>query len=210
MKKIIYTLLTILIFACSSDNENNDVTNSQYFFEIKFGGEVHRIQGNNSELFKTGTNRCVASLQQGYQVIQFILNDITSTDFISKQPLIIFLVVSNPKIGDNNGAIQFYSTPFLDKYAQDIKTNFLGNNFVENTQMNAIEAIQLGVVGNVTNIKLTDLGTSPSNLISFNGGNMKGSYEGILHFIQNGWTTSDTNHDVAVPIKITFSAVRLN
>jgi hypothetical protein len=47
MKKIIYTLLTILIFACSSDNENNDVPNSQYFFEIKFGGEVHRIQGNN-------------------------------------------------------------------------------------------------------------------------------------------------------------------
>jgi len=125
------------------------------------------------------------------------------------------LYINNPQIGsNNNGRIEFLDAvnqgSFLYNYAEQNNFTLTGNNFVENTTMNVIDAIYEGVVGEISNITLSSIGTPPSIPILFDGNNLSGSYEGVLYFIANGWTSSDTNHDIPVPIKINFSAVRFN
>ena len=218
MKKLLL-LSTLLIFACSSDDSNdnngNNVPEGQYFFEIEIGGEVHRIQGINTEIVINGTNSCSASLIQSNQVVTFRLNDTSASDYVSGQPLQIMFYINNPQLGsNNNGRIEFLDAinqgSFLYNYAEQNNFTLLGNNFVENTTMNAIDAIYEGVVGEISNITLSSIGVPPSNPILFNGNNLSGSYEGVLYFTPNGWTSSETNHDIPVPIKISFSAVRFN
>lgn len=218
MKRILI-LTAVLIFACSSDesNDNNDnnVPNGQYFFEIEIGGEVHRIQGVNTEIATNGTNLCSASLIGGIQGVTFRLSDTSAIDYVSGQPLQILFYIENPQVGsNNNGRIEFLDAinqgSFLYNYAEQNNFNFTGSSFVENTPMNAVDAIVEGVVGKISNITLSSIGTPPSNPVLYDGNNLSGSYEGVLYFIPNGWTSSETNHDIPVPIKISFSAVRFN
>ena len=218
MKKLLL-LSAFLIFACSSDDssdtDDNNVPDGQYFFEIEIGNEVHRIQGINTEISTNGQNSCSASLVGGTQGVIFRLSDTSASDYVSGQPLQIVLLINNPQLGsNNNGRIEFIETSaadsFLNNYAEQNNFSFLGSSFVENTSMNAIDAISEGVVGKISNITLSSIGTPPSNPILFDGDNISGSYEGVLYFIANGWTSSETNHDIPVPIKISFSAVRFN
>jgi hypothetical protein len=218
MKKLLL-LTALFIFACSSDDSSdtndNNVPDGQYFFEIEIGNEVHRIQGINTEIITNGQNWCSASLLQGTQGLIFRLSDTSASDYVSGQPLQIMFYINNPQLGsNNNGRIEFLDAvnqgSFLYNYAEQNNFNFLGSSFVENTPMNAIDAISEGVVGKISNITLSSIGTSPSNPILFDGDNLSGSYEGVLYFIANGSTNSDTNHDIPVPIKISFSAVRFN
>ena len=218
MKKILL-LSALFIFACSSDDSSNtndnNVPDGQYFFEIEIGDEVHRIQGVNTEIITNGQNTCSASLIEGTQVVIFSLSDTSASDYVSGQPLQIILYINNPQIGsNNNGRIEFLDAvnqgSFLYNYAEQNNFTLTGNNFVENTTMNAIDAIYEGVVGEISNITLSSIGVPPSNPILFNGNNLSGSYEGVLYFTPNGWTSSETNHDIPVPIKISFSAVRFN
>lgn len=219
MKKLIL-LSALLIFACSSDdssdtNDDNNIPDGQYFFEIEIGNEVHRIQGINTEISTNGQNSCSASLVGGTQGVIFRLSDASASDYVSGQPLQIMLLINNPQLGsNNNGRIEFIDAvnqgSFLYNYAEQNNFTLTGSNFVENTTMNAIDAISEGVVGKISNITLSSIGTPPSNPILFDGDNLSGSYEGVLYFIANGWTSSDTNHDIPVPIKISFSAVRFN
>ena len=218
MKQLLL-LSALLIFACSSDDSNdnnaNNVPDGQYFFEIEIGGEVHRIQGVNTEIATNGTNLCSAFLNGGNQGVTFSLNDTSASDYVSGQPLQIRLFITNPQLGsNNNGRIEFLDAinqgSFLYNYAEQNNFTLLGNDFVENTPMNAVDAIVEGVVGKISNITLSSIGTPPSNPVLYDGNNLSGSYEGVLYFIPNGWTSSETNHDIPVPIKISFSAVRFN
>ena len=214
MKKLLF-LSALFIFACSSDDSsdtNDNVPNGQYFFEIEIGNEVHRIQGINSEMFTNGQNLCSASLNQGTQGVTFRLSDTSAIDYVSGQPLQIFFYIENPQLGSNNtGSIQFLvnSGSFLYNYAEQNNFNFTVSSFVENTPMNAVDAIVDGVVGKISNITLSSIGTPPTNVTSNDGDNLYGSYEGILYFYANG-LTGEINHDIPVPIKISFSAVRIN
>ena len=215
MKKLLL-LCSLFILSCSSDDNNgNNVPDGQYFFEIEIGGEVHRIQGLNTEIVANGTNLCSAYLMEGNQGVTFKLNDTSTSDYVSGQPLQIMLFINNPQLGsNNNGRIEFFDAvnqdSFLYNYAEQNNFNLLGSNFVENTPMNAVDAIVEGVVGKISNITLSSIGTPPSNPGLFDGKNLSGSYEGVLYFIPNGWTSSETNHDIPVPIKMSFSAVRSN
>jgi hypothetical protein len=215
MKKLLL-LSALLIFACSSDDSsetNDNVPNGQYFFEIEIGNEVHRIQGINSEMYTNGQNSCSAFLNQGTQGVTFRLSDTSAIDYVSGQPLQIFFYIENPQVGSNNtGRIEFLanSGSFLYNYAEQNNFNFTGSSFVENTPMNAVDAIVDGVVGKISNITLSSIGTPPTVVTSNDGNNISGSYEGVLYFIPNGWTSSETNHDIPVAIKISFSAVRIN
>lgn len=218
MKRIFF-LSVLLIFACSgdesSDTNNNNVPNGEYFFEIEIGDEVHRIQGINTEINTNGQNSCSTFLIQDTQAVTFRLSDTSASDYVSGQPIQIMLSITNPQLGsNNNGRIEFLdganTGSFLYNYAEQNNFNFTGSSFVENTPMNAIDAISEGVVGKISNIILSSIGTPPSNPILFDGDNLSGSYEGVLYFIANGWTNSETNHDIPVPIKISFSAVRFN
>ena len=215
MKKVIILFTALFIVACNSDDSSdindNNVSKGQYFFEIEIGGEVHRIQGISTEIYTNGQNACSAYLIQGTQSVMFTLSDTSASDYVSGQPLQIMLLINNPQLGsNNNGRIQFLDAinqgSFLYNYAEQNNFTFLGNDFVENTPMNSIDAITEGLVGKISNITLSNIGTPPINLYSFDGDNLSGSYEGTLYFIANG----SRSHDTPVPIKISFSAVRYN
>jgi major membrane immunogen (membrane-anchored lipoprotein) len=60
MKKLLL-LSALLIFACSSDSSDNNISDGQYFFEIEFAGQTHRVQGTNSDMFTNGQNSCSRS-----------------------------------------------------------------------------------------------------------------------------------------------------
>ena len=47
MKKLLLIFLTTFLWSCSSDDSSSNNT-VNYSFEIEFGGEIHKIQGNLS------------------------------------------------------------------------------------------------------------------------------------------------------------------
>ena len=215
MKNIIYLILIATMSACNSD-DNINVPNGEYFFEIEFAGETHRVEGTSSEIFFNGTNTVTPQIFNGDMVINFILNDIGATDYISGQPINITMIIENPQIGDNNGSITFGSTSYMQNYIleNNISIDVSTNYFVENrTDLNATDANTLGLLGKVSNISITDLGTPPSSTITLDGQNVSGSYQGTLYFRDNDDLESDfvnSLFSVPVPLKISFSAPRWN
>ena len=215
MKNIIYLILIATMSACNSD-DNINVPNGEYFFEIEFAGETHRVEGTSSEIFFNGTNTVTPQIFNGDMVINFILNDIGATDYISGQPINITMIIENPQIGDNNGSITFGSTSYMQNYIleNNISIDISTNYFVENrTDLNATDANTLGLLGKVSNISITDLGTPPSSTITLDGQNVSGSYQGTLYFRDNDDLESDfvnSLFSVPVPLKISFSAPRWN
>lgn len=228
MKKLIL-LFTFLIFACSSDDSNdnngNNVPDGQYFFEIEFAGETHLIQGNTSEMYTNGQNSCSALLSQGIQTISFRLDDITADDYVSGQPLWIGMGISNPQLGSNpRGALTFQTTAYIVDVEQTYDVNLRYGDFVENSPGDLIDAYTNNLDNIISNINITDLGSPPSNSNDYSdpnyiyspfGDNIKGTYEGILYFndksddyINGG--DNGRNLVVPFPIKISFSAPRIN
>ena len=142
------------------------------------------------------------------------LSDITEDDYVSGQPLQLGLVIFNPQIGDNEGAISFLyssSSAFLSEFAEQNNITLWLDDFVENTPMTVSEAYENNLVGKISNIMISDLGTSSDiNLGSLYGEPIQGSYEGVLYFKDNEAFGSDAMYDVPVPIRIAFSAVRIN
>lgn len=213
MKKLL--LLFVLSFlSCGNDDSNNynDVPDGQYFFEIEFGDEVHRIQGNNLEMFTNGSNQAGARLYLGDFQISFGINDISASDYISGEPINLGLIIENPKLGANSGALIFsLLTTFMNNYA-DQKNISLNSLFVENNPNLTYSEVYANALNKrITNIMLTDLGTPPSFPTLFDGNNVKGSYEGILYFMDNdavGGSNAPVN--IPVPIRISFSIPRFN
>jgi hypothetical protein len=123
MKKLLL-LSALLIFACSSDDEgNNDNLNgvNNYFFEIIFGGETHRVEGNSISIIEqVGSscflNRAQASYFNATLDITCRIEDITCNTYISGQYLHVGLIIDNPQLGNNQGRIVFRDTPFLQDY----------------------------------------------------------------------------------------------
>lgn len=220
MKNIIHIFLALTIFACSSDDSidtNNDIPNGQYFFEIEFAGETHRVEGISAEMLSnSSTNIISTQILSGDMLINFRLNDISATNYISGQPINITMKIENPQIGDNNGSITFAPTSYMQNYISEnnISLDFSINYFVENrTDLNATDANTLGLLGKVSNISITDIGTPPSSPITLDGQNVSGSYQGTLYFRDNDDLESDfinSLFSVPVPLKISFSAPRWN
>ncbi len=110
MKKLLL-LTALFIFACSSDDSSdtndNNVPDGQYFFEIEIGNEVHRIQGINTEIITNGQNWCSASLLQG-----------THERSVNKQ-----LETTNSMLGFNNllTAVQTYQMYKINKNTKSLK-----------------------------------------------------------------------------------------
>ena len=159
MKKLILLLFIPLVFACSSDSEGNDdnlngVNN--YFFEIIFGGETHRVEGNSISIIEqVGSscflNRAQASYFNGTLDITCRIEDITCDTYISGQYLHVGLIIDNPQLGNNQGRIVFRDTPFLQDYENLNNINVSSNQFyVENNPMNVSEASQNGLLNLIT------------------------------------------------------------
>ena len=221
MKKLLYLFFATVILSCGADDNGDNNSNSavlEYFFEIELAGEIHKIQGqvDQNDLYSSpyGQNQCIAGLYSGNQSITLKLSDITEDDYISGQPLQLGLGIFNPQIGDNEGAISFlYSggSVFLSEFAEQNNITLLFDDYVENTPMTVSEAYENNLVGKISNIMISDLGTSadlPQGLLY--GEPIQGSYEGVLYFKDNEAFGSDAMYDVPVPIRIAFSAVRIN
>lgn len=222
MKKLLF-LSVLSIFACSSDgSSNNDVSDNEYFFEIEFAGEIHRIQGTTSEMFTNGQNSCSAYLQQGIQSISFKLDDVTADDYVSGQPIWIGLGISNPQLGNNpRGALTIpTTTPYIQEIEQNYNVNLSYGTFVENSPGDLADVLVNNLDNIISNINITDLGSPPSNDFSnpnFSpfGDNIKGTYEGVLYYNDKSddyITGGDSGRNLVIPfpIKIRFSAPRTN
>ena len=221
MKKLLYLFFATVILSCGTDDNGDNNSNSavlEYFFEIELAGEIHKIQGqadqNDPYVSPYGQNQCIAGLYSGNQSITLKLSDITEDDYISGQPLQLGLGIGNPQIGDNEGAISFISSGgsvFLSEFAEQNNITLWFDDYVENTPMTVSEAYENNLVGKISNIMISDLGTSAdiSQGLLY-GEPIQGSYEGVLYFKDNEAFGSDAMYDVPVPIRIAFSAVRIN
>jgi hypothetical protein len=217
MKKLLL-LSALLIFACSSDSEGNDDNlngGNNYFFEIIFGGETHRVEGNSISIIEQVwsscfLNRAQASYFNGTLDITCRIEDITCDTYISGQYLHVGLIIDNPQLGNNQGRIVFRDTPFLQDYENLNNINLSSNQFyVENNPMNVSEASQNGLLNLITDINITDLGTSPSSFNIFDGVTVKGSYNGVLYYNDTS-NFNNTELVVPVPISISFEAFRID
>lgn len=223
MKKLLYLFLAVTIISCGGDDDGNNTNNASvvnYFFEIEIGGEIHKIQGqfeNDYPYYSPylSSNLCVSTLYSGDQSIQLILSDITEENYVSGQPIQIILTILNAQQGNNSGSIDFGPSglgSFLYEFAEQNNITFYGNNYVENTPASYTDAIQNDLLGIVSNIELSDLGTGPtidSPNFSY-GQNIEGTYQGILYFKDRDTYGGDAMFDIPVPIRISFSAVRTN
>lgn len=223
MKKLIYLFLAITIISCGGEDDGEALNNPSvvnYFFEIEIGGVTHKIEGsfdNNAFSTPFGQNYCASSLGSGNQGITLQISDVTEENYVSGQPIGLFLSIPNPELGNNFGSIGFPSTSlstgsFLYEYAEQINISFFGNDFVENTPVSYSDAIQNDLLGNVSNIVLSDLGTGPTyeSQNFYYGQNIQGTYEGILYFKDRDAYGGDAMFDIPVPLRISFSAVRTN
>ena len=218
MKKLLL-LSALFIFACSSDDSSdmNDNLNggNNYFFEIIFGGETHRVEGNSISIIEqVGSscflNRAQASYFNGTLDITCRIEDITCDTYISGQYLHVGLIIDNPQLGNNQGRIVFRDTPFLQDYENLNNINLSSNQFyVENNPMNVSEASQNGLLNLITDINITDLGTSPSSFNLYDGATVKGSYNGVLYYNDTS-NFNNTELVVPVPISISFEAFRID
>ena len=217
MKKL-FLLSALLIFACSSDSEGNDDNlygGNNYFFEIIFGGETHRVEGNSISIIEQVwsscfLNRAQASYFNGTLDITCRIEDITCDTYISGQYLHVGLIIDNPQLGNNQGRIEFRDTPFLQDYENLNNINLSSNQFyVENNPMNVSEASQNGLLNLITDINITDLGTSPSSFNIYDGATVKGSYNGVLYYNDTS-NFNNTELVVPVPISISFEAFRID
>ena len=218
MKKKLLVLTALLIFSCLSDSEGNDDNlngGNNYFFEIIFGGETHRVEGNSISIIEqVGSscflNRAQASYFNGTLDITCRIEDITCDTYISGQYLHVGLIIDNPQLGNNQGRIVFRDTPFLQDYENLNNINLSSNQFyVENNPMNVSEASQNGLLNLITDINITDLGTSPSSFNVYDGATVKGSYNGVLYYNDTS-NFNNTELVVPVPISISFEAFRID
>ena len=221
MKKLLYLFFATVILSCGADDNGDNNSNSsvlEYFFEIELAGEIHKIQGqvdqNDPYSSPYGQNQCLASLYSGNQSISFGLSDITEGDYVSGQPLgVLGMGILNAQIGDNEGVISFLSTAssaYLSEFAELNNITLWLDNYVENTPMTYSEAYENNLVGKISNITISDLGTSADlSQGRLYGEPIQGSYEGVLYFRDNA-PYGDAIFDVPVPIRIAFSAIRIN
>ena len=206
MKKLLYLFLTVFIVGCSgedgsnSNNNSNNSNNVDYFFEVEFGGVINRVQGNtsNTNSFLT-KNKCYAAT--GNQWGGFLsISDITDVSYVSGQNMELFFILDDAQLGSNTGRIGQFFGNYIDDYLISIGSYpSTGTNFKENGT---------GDTGVITNINVTDLGTQPTSInTGFDyGETLKATYEGVLYFYN-----LDTNqYDIPAPIRIEFSAVRIN
>ena len=216
MKKLIL-LSALFIFACSSDDSNDSNLNAgnNFFFEIIFGDETHRVEGNSISIMEQVGSACFLNRSQAYYDagtldVAFKIEDITCDTYISGQYLQVSLIIDNPQLGNNQGRISFRDTPFIRDYANLNNIRISDNQlYVENNPMSLTEASQNDLLGLITDINITDLGTSPSSFGVYDGETVKGSYNGVLYYRELG-IGSPLYLAVPVPISISFEAFRVN
>jgi hypothetical protein len=209
MKKLLLIFFTTILWSCSSDDSTSNNT-VNYSFEIEFGGEIHKIQGNLSNDIFTPlpTNHSLVLVGPGVMSVQLNLNDISASNYVSGQTIGAMMNIENTAIGVNEGSLYLntIANPYVENYLQSVGVpeGLSSYGFVENTS----GPFGSDDVFRITNINITDLGTSstadPTNGTYNWGETIKGSYDGTLYFL----SSTPEGFTIPVPIKIQFSAFR--
>ena len=209
MKKLLLIFLTTFLWSCSSDDSSSNNT-VNYSFEIEFGGEIHKIQGNLSNDIFTPlpTNHSLVLVGPGVMSVQLNLNDISASNYVSGQTIGAMMNIENTAIGVNEGSLYLNTItyPYVENYLQSVGVpeGLSSYGFVENTS----GPFGSADVSRITNINITDLGTSSTADATngtYNWGEtIKGSYEGTLYFL----SSTPEGFTIPVPIRIEFSAFR--
>ena len=209
MKKLLLIFFTTILWSCSSDDSTSNNT-VNYSFEIEFGGEIHKIQGNLSNDIFTPlpTNHSLVLVGPGVMSVQLNLNDISASNYVSGQTIGAMMNIENTAIGVNEGSLYLntITNPYVENYLQSVGVpeGLSSYGFVENTS----GPFGSDDVFRITNINITDLGTSSTADATngtYNWGEtIKGSYDGTLYFL----SSTPEGFTIPVPIKIQFSAFR--
>ena len=209
MKKLLLIFLTTFLWSCSSDDSSSNNT-VNYSFEIEFGGEIHKIQGNlsNSLFTSLPTNQSVSVISNGITSVQLSLDDVSASNYVSGQTIGAMMNIENTAIGVNEGSLYLntITNPYVENYLQSVGVpeGLSSYGFVENTSgpFGSADASR------ITNINITDLGTSSTADATngtYNWGEtIKGSYDGTLYFL----SSTPEGFTIPVPIRIEFSAFR--
>ena len=188
MKKTLFLLSALLIFACSSDDsdDSND-NNSNYFFEFELFDVINRVEGNYEDFFsgQVETNTCLTGSSVGGWTSSLVLGDISEDNYVSGQNFNFSFRIPNGQIGANNSTdIIILNGPYISEYLQEIN-GFAGIRFSE------IEGDIWGAESNnkLTNIEITDFG-EPGYLSNdmqnfIEGRSFKASYEKTVYFASN-------------------------
>ena len=211
--KNLFLFSAFLVFACSCGNNNSNNKGVDYFFEIEFGGETHEIRGNTTDVYPIGSlNACYAA---NLQTLQFTIGDKSADNYISGENLSISMSVDNMSIGNNSGSLNLVvaGVTFTD-YLASIGIDYPHNVYFSETS----GATSFGGEMAISDITITDLGNAPSTWNQADcdapvGGTcfketVKGSYESVLYFTDG--SSFPYVYSIPVPIKIRFSAPRLN
>jgi hypothetical protein len=187
MNKIIFfiSILFILLQSCSSgDNSSNSSSNNNvnYSFTIINDGVIYKVKGNtaNDQGFKGPiSNKCTANLlnESG---ITLTITDLTNSNYVSGNPINIYLSGSPLVLGTNYMSTNWYLT-----------TQYAG---ASNTRIP---------------ITITDLGTPSTGSIGTSnyrfGNTVKGHYSGNYYTIPPGSNSATVSHTLSIQ----FEAVRL-
>ena len=214
MKKLLYFFFAITLFGCSSndDSPSNNANNVDYFFEIGFGGETHRVEGvtdgGDLSSFLTQGNSCYSAQFQ----INLAIKDPSLENYISGNYVSLNLILDGPFVGNENNANVLVGFNNSNSYMRDYIQSLGGNQnllFLEGNSGNFGDSQQ----GMISNISISDLGTESANWSQPNcdaptgytclGNTVKGSYSNVWYFLDNSFEFS-----IPVPISIEFSAIK--
>jgi hypothetical protein len=213
MKKLLHLFLAISFFGCGSGDDSSSSSsapnNVPYFFEIEFGGEVYRVEGETNTLNPTAGNTCYASSW----TINLGIGDPTANNYVTGGYMGCQLGLSGPFVGSDNSASLPYGSFGVIEYLESIGAQW-AYGFYEGAPANYGDPN----ANTLTNINITDLGTAGlafyqegcgATTIGTHcwGEAIKGSYSGVLYYTS---ATQFPNYNIPVPIRIEFSAPRYN
>ena len=220
MKKLILLITIItLSYSCSGDsnnsnnNNNNSFTNSMdYEFTITINGEVHKIKGNTTNGIPYGqtssgifwiNNSCYADNSQ----LNLVINDVTSSNYISGQNLQCLITFPNLLIGTNQAGV-FFTGGYFQTLATSLgaSSSLPAFSYFQTTS----GSLNPSIYGKLP-INITDLGTTSNNSTAGNtntpynfGQTLKGNYSGIIYL------PNSTNNQCTIPVQLSidFKALR--
>jgi hypothetical protein len=235
MKKLILLLAFVsILYSCSNggnasssnNNGNSSNGNVDYYFKIKINGVEHKVQGNTSGFsigninsYQNNPNECRAVVGTTTQLF-FIIADITKSNYVSGQNLLLYLHIPNCHVGLNQ-AIVTISSPVLDAF-----TSSSGGSsyyWVENSGLYCTTTFcqgypLLSTYNQKITLNITDMGTptqyNPVNpsVNYYNYGNtFKGSFNGPIYF-QTGpiGGAGSVNFNIPMQLSMEFEAYRIN
>ena len=221
MKKIILLFSLVLLFSCSSeDNEDSLQSNSSdntYWFKITIGDKVYEIEGDLNNYVNTPiytNNKCQVGINPGnldWLVLLSII-DPTNQDHVIGNNMTLNLSFQ-PILGTTRASIDLFeaSNPDLNSYFLDngvvpyfgsgdawFDSDFYADSYFDsqissNKNFIDLNILELGVPFNVTN-----LGVSGGQML-------RGSYNGIWYFKDSSY-----QYNIPFDVSIEFKAFRFN